>query len=115
MLKNSLEKTFYYHKEFHSRIKKKWYKDTIYRGMFVNTLLKGKYNHKELKFAEESNWIKFEQIKSPDGSHRNAYLWIDKEMPQREPFKIALDWIRRLIQGEFDEYYGPLWGKKGKK
>jgi len=106
MKKYELERTFETKKEFHVREVKRWYKDTIYRGMFHKTLIHEGYLNADLVAAEKMGWLKKHQVVDENGTHRNAYLWLDREMPQRETFKILVDKIYRLFTGDYDEYYG---------
>lgn len=101
----SVERTFQNKKEFHARDKVTWYKDTIYRGMFEKSLLKEGYSLKELDFCIEKNYLKKSFTRYKDGSLRTSYLYIKREMPQRETFKIWIDKIYRFIKGQYKEYY----------
>ncbi len=63
------------------------------------------YQRKELIHATKKGWIKPSKIAVNGGSHRNVYLWLEDEMPQRKWFKRQLDKIRKLWSGEYSRYY----------
>lgn len=107
MEKYELERTFEQHTEFHGRTSKGVVKDKNYRGMFENTLknIHG-YQPHELKKACASGWLEKTYV-NPDGKGiRNAYLWLDEEMPQRGWFKTLIDKIYRWLTGDYERYYG---------
>jgi hypothetical protein len=105
MSKYEIERTFETKKEFHVREKKTWYRDTIYRGISHKSLLKEGYLNKDLIEAEKNGWLRKHQIVDKNGEILNAYIWLDREMPQRETFKRLLDKIYRFLKGEYKEYY----------
>lgn len=104
-IKNDLKYAFENLVEFHVRNEKKWYRDRIYRGVFHKTLIQEGFLQKQLKIALDEGFIEEHKIIDENGSQRLAYLWIEREMPQREPFKRLIDRIYRLFLGEYSEYY----------
>lgn len=107
MDKYAFERTYEQHTEFHGRSQKGLVKDKIYRGIFENTLTRiHGYQPHELKSACKAGWLEKTYV-DPDGTGlRNAYLWLEEDMPQRGWFKQAIDKIYRWFTGDYERYYG---------